>query len=92
MPLFGNKGNKLCCPACGGDNINVQIVAEGVKTSRKGVGLGGHVNNAARGVTAIATLGVSNLVWKKSEGTNKSKMQNNKVAVCQSCGNSWNIK
>lgn len=96
MALFGKQQNdeprgKLECPSCGGDNIQVQIVADGVKTTKKGVGLGGHVNNAARGMTAVATLGMSNLVWKKSKGTNKSKMQNSKVAVCQNCGDSWEI-
>ena len=75
------------CPYCGGTNVTVQIVTEGVQTNKKGVGLGGHVNNAARGLTAVATLGMSNLVWKKSKGTNKSKVKNTKVAICQS----WEI-
>ena len=79
------------CPYCGGTNVTVQIVTEGVQTNKKGVGLGGHVNNAARGLTAVATLGMSNLVWKKSKGTKKSKVKNTNVAICQECGESWEI-
>ena len=79
------------CPNCGSDRVNVQIVSDGVQTTKKGVGLGGHINNAARGLTAVATLGLSNTVWKKSKGTNKSKIKNTKVAVCQDCGESWEV-
>lgn len=79
------------CPECGSDNVNVQVVTDGAQTTKKGVGLGGHVNNMARGLTAIATLGASNLVWKKSKGTEKTKVKSSKVAVCQECGASWEV-
>ena len=49
------------------------------------------MNNTARGVTAICTLGISNLFWKKSKGTSKTKTINSTVGVCQSCGNTWEI-
>lgn len=49
------------------------------------------MNNAARGVTAVATLGMSNLFWKKSKGSEKTKFKNEKVCLCQNCGNSWEI-
>jgi hypothetical protein len=80
------------CPKCGSNNCIVQIVQMGEVTKRSGVGLGGHANNAARGATAIMTLGLSNLAWKKSQGKNKTKACNVKMVVCQNCGNSWEVK
>lgn len=77
------------CPNCGSTNVSVQIIEKGQETKRKGIGLGGHVNNAARAVTAVGTLGMSNLLWKKSEGHNKTKTKSATVAVCQECGNTW---
>ena len=49
------------------------------------------MNNSARNFTAICTLGLSNLFWKKSKGTNKTKTINSTVGICQNCGNSWEI-
>lgn len=83
---------KLKCPECGSENITVQIVESGAKTKRKGNGVAGHLNNTARGLTAVATLGVSNIFWKKSKGSNTTKIKNEKVAICQDCGHSWKIK
>lgn len=77
------------CPNCGSTNVSVQIIEKGQETKHKGIGLGGHVNNAARAVTAVGTLGMSNLLWKKSEGHNKTKTKSTTVAVCQECGNTW---
>ena len=79
------------CIRCGSHDISVQYVEKGQKTSRKGIGLGGHINNTARGLTAIGTLGLSNLVWKKSEGVNKTVTKSKKVAICQKCGRSWTL-
>lgn len=71
--------------------MTIEMVQVGGKTKKHG-SIGGHVNNAARGLTAVCTLGVSNLVWKKSTGNEKSKYKNQKVCLCQDCGNSWEIK
>ena len=49
------------CPECGSENVQVQLVEEGQQTNKKGVGFGGHINNSARGLTALCTLGISNL-------------------------------
>ena len=68
------------------------MVEEGSKTSKKGNGLLGHVNNTARAITAVSTLGMSNLVWKKSKGGEKTKTKMVKTCICQNCGNSWEIK
>ena len=80
------------CPKCGGTNCNVQMIQTAGKTKKHGNGIGGHVNNAARGMTALCTLGMSNLVWKKSKGNEKSSFKNETVAVCQECGNTWTVK
>ena len=69
--------------------VTVTFVQTGAKSTHKGVGLGGHLNNAARGLTAIGTLGASNLFWKKSKGGTETTFKNEKVFVCQNCGNTW---
>ncbi len=82
----------LKCPNCGSTNVTVQMMQIAGKTKKHGTGLGGNINNAARGMTAMMTFGMSNLVWKKSKGTEQVKYTNQKVCLCQNCGNSWNIK
>lgn len=86
-----NAAPKLVCPYCQSPNVSVQLIEVGQQTTKKGVGFGGHVNNAARGVTAVATLGVSNLFWKKSHGTNKTTTVNATMGVCQNCGSTFEI-
>ena len=86
------QSNVLCCPNCHGTNVSVQLVEVGQQTTKKGVGFGGHVNNAARMTTAVMTLGVSNLVWKKSRGTNKTKTINATMGVCQTCGCTFEVQ
>lgn len=81
----------MFCPKCGSNDITIELAQTRSKTKKHGNGLGGHVNNAARGLTALCTLGVSNLVWKKSKGTEKTKFINKKICICQNCGNSWEI-
>ena len=80
------------CPSCGSENVTIQMVESGSKTSKKGNGLLGHVNNTARAITAVSTLGMSNLIWKMSKGGEKAKTIMEKVCLCQNCGNSWTIK
>lgn len=77
------------CPKCKSENVTVELVQVGGKTKKSGNGLGGHLNNMARGVMAVSTLGVSNLVWKKSEGSEKTKVKNQTMCVCQNCGHVW---
>lgn len=80
------------CAKCGSSNTTIEFLQTSSKTKKHGNGLGGHANNAARGATAIMTLGMSNLVWKKSKGNEKESFKNEKVCLCQDCGYSWNIK
>lgn len=79
----------MICPKCGSQNVNVQMIQTEGKTKKKGNGVGGHMNNAARGITAVCTFGLSNLVWKKSRGGEKTTFKNESVCICQNCGNSW---
>ena len=80
------------CPKCGSENVTVELEQVGSKTKKTGVGLGGHVNNAARGLTAIATLGMSNLIWKTATGEEETREKNQQECVWTNCGYSWNIK
>lgn len=86
------KSKGLECPACHSDNVTVEVVQTASHTAKHGTGLGGKINNTARALTAVSTLGMSNLVWKKSKGTEKTKFKNQKICICQNCGNSWPIK
>ena len=81
----------MICPKCNSSDVNIQVEQVAAKTKNKGVGLGGHINNIARGTTALITLGASNLVWKKATGTEQTKFKNKKICLCQNCGYSWNI-
>lgn len=93
--MFGKQnvtGKAIVCPKCGSNNVQIQMIETGSKTRKHGNGLLGHVNNQARAVTGLMTLGASNLVWKKSKGGEKTKIQNAKVCICQNCGNSWELR
>lgn len=81
----------MVCPECGDENVTISMEEIGSKTKKSSVGLGGHVNNAARGIMALSTFGVSNLVWKKAKGEAKTKTNMKKVCLCQNCGHSWVI-
>ena len=82
----------MVCPKCKSENVTISMEQAASKTAKKGIGFGGHVNNAARTVVGLSTLGISNLFWKKSTGNEKTKFENQKVCLCQNCGYSWNIK
>lgn len=79
------------CPKCGNENVVIQMMEVGSKTKKTGISLGGHINNTARGLTALATLGMSNIIWKKSKAEAKTKTKMEKVCLCQNCGFSWSI-
>ena len=77
------------CPNCKSENVTVELVQTGGKTKKTGVGLGGHLNNMARASAAVATLGASNLIWKKAKGEEKTKFKNQTMCICQDCGHTW---
>ena len=79
------------CPKCKGTNVSVQIVTVGSSTKKSGNGLVGNTYNAARGIANIATLGIDGKIMPKAQGKEKSKIKNEKMAICQDCGNSWKV-
>lgn len=81
----------MVCPKCKSDNVRIEYIQVGEKTKKHGNGILGHVNNTARAITAVSTLGMSNLIWKKSKGSEKTVAVNAKMCLCQSCGYSWEI-
>lgn len=82
----------MICPQCDSSNVTISMTQTSGRTGHHGTGFGGHTNNALRAATALMTMGTSNLVWKKSKGTSKTKFKHTKTAICQECGNSWKIK
>lgn len=80
------------CPKCKGNNVAITFLESGGRTSSRGTGFGGNMNNAARAMTAVGTFGMSNLVWKKSKGTHKTKTKSVKTALCQECGHDWKVR
>ena len=80
------------CPKCKCENVTIQMVEAGSKTKKSSVGLGGHAYNTVRGMASVATLGLAGLVMPKAKGKEKSKTQMVKMALCQDCGNSWEVK
>lgn len=80
------------CPKCHSDNVRIDFVQTSGRSRHKGTGLGGNTNNALRGMTALMTLGTSNIVWKKSTGGSGHKFKNERMALCQNCGKSWKVK
>lgn len=91
-PQDTTSRSALSCKRCGSQSVVIQMMQVAGKTKRKGNGFSGHANNFFRMITIICTLGLAALFWKKSEGVNQTKYNNQKIAVCQSCGSSWNVK
>lgn len=49
----------MMCPNCGSENVTIEIQQATTYTKKHGNGIGGHLNNAARGLTAFCTRGYS---------------------------------
>lgn len=79
--------NPMTCPKCGGTNVNVQIVQTGASTNTKKKGC---LFGLMRALLIICTCGLW-LVFGKKKEKSKTTYENRKVAVCSSCGNSWNV-
>lgn len=74
------------CPKCGSENINFQLVQTGAKTKSNKRGC---LWEIGRLFLIVCTLGLW-LVVGKSKGKSKTKFKNEKMAICQSCGHTWN--
>ena len=80
------------CPYCRSDNVSSQFGTVGSITKKSGNGFKGNMNNLARGVVSIGTLGISNLFQKESRGEEKTTVQYGTICVCQNCHRYWKVK
>ena len=77
----------MTCPKCGSVNVLVTSEQTGSKTSGKGAGC---LWSIGRWCLIICTCGLWLLVGKH-KGKGKTKIKNSTVAICQNCGNKWNV-
>ena len=82
----------MICPQCGSENVTITMHQIGSETEKYGVGFDGHMNNLARGIVAVCTLGLSNLFWRKRTGSERAVTRTKKICLCQNCGHSWEIR
>lgn len=85
--IVENDPDILTCPHCGGHNIEVSFQQTAAKTTVKKKGL---LHSAARATMVIGTGGLWALT-PNAKGKENTKFKGKKVAICQSCGRSWNI-
>lgn len=91
----------LSCRRCGGTNINISIntyeaVSRGQAQMKKKSAVRRAGTSMGRGMANIATGGMYGLFSKKPSkyvevSKNKTKMRQQKIAICQDCGNSWTV-
>lgn len=86
--IYTPTAPSMRCSNCGSSNISVQVVQTGAKTRAKGTGC---LWSMGRWILILCTMGLWLLIGKR-KGTGKTKMINEKQAICQSCGNSWTIQ
>lgn len=75
------------CPKCGSENINIQIVQTGAKSRTKNKGC---LYSIGRGLLIFFTLGLW-LIFGKKKSKTTTKFESKKIAICQNCGNEWNV-
>lgn len=75
------------CPKCGSEKVIVTVEQEGAKTKTRNRGC---LWTLGRWMLIICTLGLWLLV-SKSKGKSKTKFKSKTVAICQSCGNKWEV-
>lgn len=75
------------CPKCGSMNVHVSLTQTAASTRTRGRGC---LWTLLRWTLIVCTLGLWLLVGK-SRGKSKTHFHNQKMAVCQSCGNSWTV-
>ena len=71
------------CPRCGSSQVSVQMVTHSARTRKRGCLWG-----LIRLTLIICTFGLWLIIGKSKS---KTKMQNHKEAICQSCGHSWRV-
>lgn len=85
-----NQG--IMCPQCGSHNVQIQMIQTKATTKTTGHKRG-LLWKIGRLTLIICTCGLWLLVGRsKGKDKSKTKFKNEKVCICQSCGNSWEIK
>lgn len=77
----------MVCPKCNCENV--LITTEQVSSKTKGKGMG-CLWGIGRWFLIICTCGLWLLVGKRRK-TEKTKIKNNTVCICQNCGHKWTI-
>lgn len=75
------------CKKCGSENVKIDCVSTGSSTKTTHTSL---VRGIIRFTLIFATCGFWLLVPKRKEN-GRTKVKNQKKAICQECGYSWNI-
>lgn len=98
----GPVSRRICCSRCGSDDINISInqfaqqSVSNTKHQKRSM-----VDRAAyktgRGMMNMATMGMLGVFTPKrgkykEVTTTTTNIVNQKIAICQSCGNSWNVR
>lgn len=77
----------MICPKCKSENVTVQMIQTGSKSSHKG---GGCLWGIGRMFLICITCGLWLLVGKHKGGS-KTKINNEKRAICQNCSYEWKV-
>ncbi len=77
----------MVCPKCKSENVTIQMVQTGSKSSHKA---GGCLWGIGRMTLIICTFGLWLLVGKHKGGSD-TKIKNKKIAICQNCSYQWNV-
>lgn len=98
----GPVSRRICCSRCGSDDINISIN----QFAQKSVSNTKHQKRSmadraayktGRGMMNLATGGMWGVFTPKrgkykEVTTTTTNIVNQKIAICQSCGNSWNVR
>lgn len=77
----------MICPKCGSENVAIQTQQVSAKTKGRGTGC---LWTLGRWSLIMCTCGLWLLVGKR-KGTGKTKFKSKTIALCQNCGNSWDV-
>lgn len=97
---LNNQSKSYCCPFCGSSNLTFSIntigeMERGRAEIRKKSAVTRSVNNLGRATMTMATGGLWLLTPKRSKykevKKTKTVYNQEKIAICQSCGKDWTI-
>ncbi len=77
----------MVCPQCNGSNVTFQMIQTNARSKNSGMGC---LWGLGRLFLIICTCGLWLIIGKR-KGSSKTTFTNQKHAICQSCGYSWNV-